>query len=223
MPEKVKTFGYSLESPKIFIDVTMQSTQEKKERSPRKMFSEDEDALLRSVIEEKLRESPQEGAAKSDPLAWDQIMKILNAALPVQRTARQYKERWVHYLQPAAMAMPFAPAEDQLLWATYSALGPKWKAMESKFPGRTYMSLKNRFKVLIRRSASKKPEPLVDAESETEPAPVAPPPPVQSIAPTRGEEETQFDDFGFNEIYLPIMDSMMEPLDSWSEVFGTWQ
>jgi hypothetical protein len=67
------------------------------------------------------------------------------------RDSRQCKERWFHYLSPNLVQFPWNPADDALLELRVVQHGHKWKMFESDFPGRTDISIKNRFNVLARR------------------------------------------------------------------------
>ena len=66
------------------------------------------------------------------------------------RTGRQCRERWNHYLAPHISFSPWTQIEDDLLLKKYQELGPKWKEMVPFFQGRTDVSLKTRCNRLLR-------------------------------------------------------------------------
>jgi hypothetical protein len=79
------------------------------------------------------------------PYEWDKIAVTLE-----NRTARQCRERWRHYLQPAIDRNPWTADEDALLADEYGRKGPKWSEISQLFPGRTMVNVKNRWTVLRR-------------------------------------------------------------------------
>lgn len=76
---------------------------------------------------------------------WDVIAKSLPG-----RTARQCRDRWKNYLAPNVNQMPWTREEDQRLLHLYRLIGPRWSKMGSTFPGRTSVSVKNRWHKLRR-------------------------------------------------------------------------
>jgi hypothetical protein len=79
------------------------------------------------------------------PYEWDKIAVALE-----NRTARQCRERWRHYLQPAIDRSPWTADEDALLAKEYARKGPQWSPISQLFPGRTMVNVKNRWTVLHR-------------------------------------------------------------------------
>jgi hypothetical protein len=98
-------------------------------------FTAEEDSKLMTLVQ-KLGQSN-----------WQSIASYMNG-----RTNRQCKERWVHYLDPNIVAQPWTRREDRLLEQKVSEVGKKWKQLEALFPGRTEISLKNRYNVLLRKT-----------------------------------------------------------------------
>lgn len=60
------------------------------------------------------------------------------------RTARQCRDRWKHYLSPTANSKEWDEEEDKLLFENYEKIGPHWGKLASLFPGRTSIGVRNR-------------------------------------------------------------------------------
>jgi hypothetical protein len=101
----------------------------------RQPFTGEEDLRLRDLVE---------NLGDRD---WSAI-----AGLMSNRTSRQCKERWVHYLAPNFVGSNWSDGEDELLLEKVSQLGRKWRQIEPFFPGKPDISLKNRYNVLQRRA-----------------------------------------------------------------------
>jgi hypothetical protein len=69
-----------------------------------------------------------------------------------QRTARQCKDRWTHYLAPNVTRRHWTRGEDHLLIEKVKQYGQQWKRLEEFFPGRKDNHLKNRHRLLLRRA-----------------------------------------------------------------------
>ena len=93
--------------------------------------------------DQKIRQLVQEYGAKQ----WDVIAKQLN-----NRTARQCRDRWKHYLSPSVIHREWTLEEDRLLLSYTQQYGPQWAALVKFFPGRTDINLKNRWNKLQRKS-----------------------------------------------------------------------
>jgi hypothetical protein len=98
-------------------------------------FTPEEDALIRQLAE-------QHGSKQ-----WDLIAR----SLP-HRTPRQVRDRWKHYLSPQVSLRDWSLNEDRLLLQLGARLAPRWSSMMRFFPGRTDVSLKNRWNKLQRRT-----------------------------------------------------------------------
>jgi hypothetical protein len=59
----------------------------------------------------------------------------------------------VHYLSPDVIQCNWTIDEDEHLIQKVEDLGRRWRQLEAYFPGRTDISLKNRYNVLQRKSA----------------------------------------------------------------------
>lgn len=70
------------------------------------------------------------------------------------RNGRQCRDRYYHYLDPSIISCcDWTPEEDHLILKIVEEEGKKWKGMEKIFPGRTEVSLRNRYNLLIRKKS----------------------------------------------------------------------
>ena len=80
------------------------------------------------------------------------IMKQMN----FDRNGRQCRDRYYHYLDPKINNdNVWTPEEEELLLKTVEQNGKKWKWMEKIFPGRTEVSLRNRYHLILRKKLKK--------------------------------------------------------------------
>lgn len=77
---------------------------------------------------------------------WDTISLHMEG-----RNTRQVRERWQKYLDPNINKNPWTQEEDALLMQKFNEMGSQWKAIASYFPSRTDLSIRNRYKKLLRR------------------------------------------------------------------------
>ncbi|MDR1434977.1 MAG: hypothetical protein LBI77_01055 [Puniceicoccales bacterium] len=94
----------------------------------KKYWQEEEDNLLRNVVEQ------------NGPQNWNQI-----AAQVPGRTAKQCRERWIEYLDPTVKHGDWTEGEDQLLIEQRQLLGNKWAKIARNFPNRRGNEIKNRW------------------------------------------------------------------------------
>jgi hypothetical protein len=87
----------------------------------------------------------------------------LVATFMYHRTARQCRERWNNYVNPALENVPWTHEEDELLDEKYNEYGTKWQAITVFFPTRSRNDIKchwfQRQRRLDRIAASQKPRP----------------------------------------------------------------
>lgn len=76
---------------------------------------------------------------------WKKIAEFLD-----DRTARQCRERWKHYLNKIPVKNEWTKTEDETLLYLYNEYGPKWTKIAEHFNGRTSVNVKNRFALLER-------------------------------------------------------------------------
>lgn len=98
-------------------------------------FTQEEDLFILKMVEEN---------GVSD---WNKISKTLK-----NRTARQCRERWNHYLRPGIVTSPWTNEEDEILSKLYNEIGAKWSIIRSNLPGRTDISIKNRWTLISRKN-----------------------------------------------------------------------
>lgn len=77
---------------------------------------------------------------------WKKVSKEMG-----NRTPRQCKERYLHYLSPRINKNIWTSEEDSKLISEVSRLGKRWKILEKFFKDRTEIDIRNRFHVLQRR------------------------------------------------------------------------
>jgi hypothetical protein len=105
-------------------------------RITRQKFQCEEDELLLQIVEQ---------MGTSD---WSAISKHFP-----NRTIRQIRERWRHYLDPDIVVGNWTEAENQLLIQQVEEIGPRWSVIAKSFPGRTHVGLKNHYVTLKDRIA----------------------------------------------------------------------
>ena len=98
----------------------------------KKKFTEDEDNIIRIMVEQK-------------KFSWKQIARCLN-----KRSPRQCRERWNHYLSKNIDSTEWTAEEDELLLSLYKEYGPKWTKIADNIKGRTSVNVKNRYALLTR-------------------------------------------------------------------------
>jgi hypothetical protein len=79
---------------------------------------------------------------------WSLVASMVNG-----RNARQCRERWNNYVNPALTHTDWTSAEDELLIEKYGELGPKWHKIAGCFEGRAKNNVRNRFHAIQRRKA----------------------------------------------------------------------
>lgn len=68
------------------------------------------------------------------------------------KNIRQCRDRYYHYLDPnISTDICWSQSEDECLLNLVEKVGKKWKIMEKMFPGRTEVSLRNRYNLLLRK------------------------------------------------------------------------
>jgi hypothetical protein len=104
---------------------------------PKAKWPKEEDDILMQSIE------------KHGPSNWNSLA----CALP-GRTGKQCRERWISKLSPNFTADPWTPGEDKMLIALQQERGNQWAKFRSFLPGRSTISIKNRW-VSIKRKAAR--------------------------------------------------------------------
>lgn len=97
-------------------------------RKPRKVFTEDEDNILRQIM------------TTETFVTWELVAQKLYG-----RTARQCRDRWLNYLSPNVRKSPWTVEEDKLLIDKINELGTHWSSIAKYFDGRSDNHIKNRW------------------------------------------------------------------------------
>jgi hypothetical protein len=108
--------------------------QPRAKKIARHKFTPEEDELLRNLV------------AQFGMSDWAIIAERFQ-----NRTPRQCRERWKHYLSPDVSIGNWSEAEDQLLIAKVQELGTRWAAIAQIFPNRTDIGVRNHYISIIAR------------------------------------------------------------------------
>ena len=113
------------------------STGETKHGKMKMKWTPEEDKMLYDII------------MWHGPCHWDGIALHLKG-----RNGKQCRERWVSALCPNIKKDEWTEEEDKILLVMQSKLGNQWSSIMKYLPGRSAISLKNRFKSLKRHGVS---------------------------------------------------------------------
>jgi hypothetical protein len=119
----------------------------------RKRFAAEEDEKLRQMV-------IQHGTHD-----WVEI-----AAGMGNRSARQCRDRWNHYLTNAPNGSPWTEDEDKLVLQTVERIGVRWKTIAQFLPSRSDMDVKQRWSALFR--VNHKPPLTAIAADQVRPEPL---------------------------------------------------
>ncbi len=103
----------------------------------RTSFKPKEDLLLCNLVKASDTANPN----------WQYIASQLGG----DRSARQCRERWNHYLSPAPSSAPWTADEEARLIDLVQEIGTKFAALTMFFPNRTESQLKNKYKQIKRK------------------------------------------------------------------------
>jgi hypothetical protein len=103
-------------------------------RISRHRFSQEEDQRLRALV------------VQSGPSDWNLIAQHFH-----DRSARQCRDRWKHYLSPEVETGNWTQSEDDKLMAKVAELGSRWSQIALSFPSRTDIGIKNHYMSLKAR------------------------------------------------------------------------
>lgn len=108
-------------------------------RFQKKPFTAEEDKTLLSIINSVGEKN------------WG-IISMFMKQMNYDRNGRQCRDRYFHYLDPKiSPKSKWTAEEDELLLKTVESNGKKWKMMEKIFPGRSEVSLRNRYHLVLRK------------------------------------------------------------------------
>lgn len=131
------------------------SLHKKRKTNQRIPFTSDEDEklmkIIRNILKSDLISTNSNSSSNSitnvdDSINWMKVSRLMG-----NRTARQCKERYLHYLSPKINKNKWTSEEDSKLLSEVSRIGKRWKILEKYFNDRTEIDIRNRFYVLQRR------------------------------------------------------------------------
>jgi len=130
-------------SPKVSSSEGTNSPTQKKNMKRRKFskhtWTAEEDSILAGAIE------------KYGEKSWTKIASLLEG-----RVGKQCRDRWCNHLRPAVKKGNWTEEEDQLLFEAHSKFGNQWAEIARHIlPGRTDLSVKNRYYSTLRRADRK--------------------------------------------------------------------
>jgi predicted pyridoxine 5'-phosphate oxidase superfamily flavin-nucleotide-binding protein len=99
----------------------------------RDRFTAEEDAKVTALV--------------AQGLGWGQIAAAMN-----QRTKRQVRERWQDYLSPS-LAVNYTHDDDYRIEELHRQLGPRWAKIAAALGNRSGVSVRNRYRQLMRGRA----------------------------------------------------------------------
>jgi hypothetical protein len=107
------------------------------------------------------------------------LMKIVNeigsrdwpavASQMCGRNARQCRERWTNYINPAIVNAPWSEEEERLLEEKLEEFGTRWQAIAIFFPTRSKNHIKNHWSYNQKRKLTRKPAMKVAATEKRDP------------------------------------------------------
>lgn len=115
------------------------SSSIQKKQYQKSVFTIEEDNMLLSLVD------------KFGDNKWSLISSIMKQN-NYDRNIRQCKDRYFHYLDPKINNnLNWTENDDELLLKFVQKYGKKWKLCENFFPGRTEVSIRNRYQLINRK------------------------------------------------------------------------
>lgn len=146
-------------SSRSILHQSIGSSNSSAKRKNRQAFSQVEDERLRELVQ------------KYGETNWTIISQKM-----VNRNPRQCRDRWRCYLRPTLVKSQWTDEEDRLLIKKYNEIGPKWSIIGKSLPGRSEITMKNRWKLLTKLM-------MIPVNSNMPVQPVMIPPTIQSQPP----------------------------------------
>ena len=100
----------------------------------RHIFSPEEDAKLKKLVEQK------------GCLRWEEIASEMDGL-----NARQCRDRWTNFLDPKISSRPWTLEEEQRLLQLVRVMGNCWVQISRRFKGRTDIQIKNKYNSLMQK------------------------------------------------------------------------
>ena len=88
--------------------------------------------------------------------------KIIAAAMET-KNPRQCRERWRNYLSPSVKINNWTTNEDFILVQKFAEVGPHWKTIAKFLKGRSPNSIRNRWKLLLKKSEKRETLKLLES------------------------------------------------------------
>lgn len=133
---------FNIDKKDILINKTTKNSELKpteKKQFRKNLFTVAEDKILLSLVNK---------YGKNNWPLISNCMKQYN----FDRNVRQCKDRYFHYLNPTiSNYINWTAEEDDLLLKFVQKFGKKWKLSENLFLGRTEVSIRNRYQVIMRK------------------------------------------------------------------------
>jgi len=107
---------------------------DEKKKNPKCKFSPEEDNTLRQLVQ-------AHGTG-----SWNLISRYFE-----DRTARQCRDRWNHYLSQESQNIEWSEEDDIRLLQLFDEYGSKWTSISKILPNRTAVSVRNRCCRLLRK------------------------------------------------------------------------
>jgi len=172
-----------------------------RERSPREPLYRK--VMWKSVDDDNLRGAVERFGMRN----WS----LVAPAVP-GRNGKQCRERWFSMLDPELATAAWGLAEDQRLVKLHDEFGNGWARIAQSLPGRSRISLRNRWGWLMRRHfvceaavAVEPPRPAVAA------APLAPPAPLAPLPARR--DDAKADSIMEGDLWLSDVNPFRETID----------
>ena len=107
---------------------------------PRRVWTEEEDELLRSIVH------------KHCNLTWNEIAKRIHSTNPmIEKSGKQCRERYRNYLNVSIINKPWTKDEKMLFILLHSTYGNHWREISKFFSERNDLSMKNFFYSYLRK------------------------------------------------------------------------
>ncbi|KAM0751216.1 hypothetical protein T439DRAFT_347776 [Meredithblackwellia eburnea MCA 4105] len=112
----------------------------------RKVWTAEEDDRLREAVN-------KHGSARGKNSAWTTISSLVGG-----RTNKDCRKRWFHSLDPAVKKGTWSPEEDASLLRLHAEMGPQWKEIALRIPGRKDDQVSKRWRDVLDPSLSARSE-----------------------------------------------------------------